>query len=72
MERFVTWMLAGGLATLAGLWLAALSSGEAVRWLGVPSSGGVVPVAAGAVVALFGLGALGYGIAGKVTLDGST
>lgn len=50
MERFVRMILGGGIALVAGLWIATLSGTWSVPWL------------LGAALVLLGLGGLGGGI----------
>lgn len=54
MERFVRFVVAGGLALVAGLWVAALTAPWSVTWLG------------GAAVAVAGLAGLAVGIESQV------
>ncbi|MBV0901964.1 hypothetical protein [Haloarcula salina] len=55
MERFVELVVAGGLATVAGLWVTRLAASRSSLWL------------AGAALAGLGLLALGAGIAREVS-----
>ncbi|NHN47352.1 hypothetical protein G9464_07055 [Halostella sp. JP-L12] len=54
MERFVQFVVAGGVALVAGLWAVSLSA-----WPATPSI-------AGAVLVLLGAGALAVGIAAEI------
>jgi len=55
MERFVRFVVAGGVALVAGLWISTLADGQSLRLLGVA-------LAAGGTVAL------GVGIRTELTL----
>jgi len=57
MERFVELVVAGGLATVAGLWVTRLTATLSTPWL------------VGAALAGLGLLALGAGIAREVSPD---
>ncbi|GCF14718.1 hypothetical protein Harman_26530 [Haloarcula mannanilytica] len=57
MERFVTLVVAGGLALVAGLWAVRLAASLSPIWLG------------GIVLALIGLAAIGVGIGRELSPD---
>ncbi|WP_423999067.1 hypothetical protein ACOZ4I_09995 [Haloarcula salina] len=57
MERFVELVVAGGLATVTGLWVTRLTAALSTPWL------------AGAALAGLGVFALGAGIAREVSPD---
>jgi hypothetical protein len=57
MERFARLVVAGGLALVAGLWVAALAATGSLQWL------------AGAALALLGTAALGAGIWTELDVD---
>lgn len=57
MERFVELVVAGGLATVAGLWVTRLTATHSTPWL------------AGVALAVLGLAGLGAGIAREVVPD---
>ncbi|WP_191906122.1 MULTISPECIES: hypothetical protein [unclassified Haloarcula] len=57
MERFVTLVVAGGLALMAGLWMVQLGASVSGVWVG------------GVVLAFLGLAALGIGISQELSPD---
>ncbi|MDS0223210.1 hypothetical protein NDI54_17845 [Haloarcula sp. S1AR25-5A] len=57
MERFVTLVVAGGLALVAGLWAVRLAATLSAGWLG------------GVALTFLGLAALGVGIGRELSTD---